>query len=82
VTAYVRTRRPELTAREVEVLSMIARGMTNAAIGRELGISEEAVKRRVRDIREVLGAVDRAHAVNEGWRQGYLGGRSRASKVS
>lgn len=72
MTAYVRTLRTELTARDVDVLAMVAQGMTNARIGRELGITEESVKRRVREIRLVLGAEDRAHAVNEGWRRGYL----------
>lgn len=72
MTAYVRVPRADLTAEEIEILSMIARGVTNAAIGRELHLSEEMVKRRIRELRVVLGAVDRAHAVNEGWRQGYL----------
>lgn len=65
-------RRPELTQRQCEVLSLVARGTTNAAIGRQLGISEESVKRHVRQIRASLGAADRAAAVNEGWRLGYL----------
>jgi DNA-binding CsgD family transcriptional regulator len=63
---------PELTRRQCEVLSLVARGMTNARIGRELGITEESVKRHVRALRLVLGAADRAAAVNEGWRHGYL----------
>lgn len=71
--------RTELTPREVQVLELVAQGKTNAMIGRTLGITEETVKRRLRDIRFVLHAHDRAHAVNEGWRLGYLGGRSRAS---
>lgn len=74
VSAYVRTLRTQLTERDIEVLARIARGMTNAAIGRELGITEESVKRRVREIRLVLGAADRAQAVDQGWRRGYLGG--------
>jgi len=75
VTAYVRTLRTELTERDLDVLELVAQGRTNATIGRTLGITEESVKRRVREIRMILGARDRAHAVNEGWRLGYLGGR-------
>lgn len=62
-----------LTVREVEILSMIARGMTNERIAARLGVHEEALKRYVRDLRAKLGAADRAQAVDQGWRRGYLG---------
>ena len=75
MTAYVRAPRTRLTEREIDILQMVALGNTNATIARYLGVSEEVIKRRLRDIRLVLGASDRASAVNEGWRQGYLGGR-------
>jgi DNA-binding CsgD family transcriptional regulator len=39
-----------LTAREIEVLRLIARGATNRAIARELGISEKTVARHVSNI--------------------------------
>lgn len=74
MTAYIRTRRTELTAREVEILVLVAQGRTNAMIARELGVHEETVKRHLREIRFVLGANDRAHAVHIGWQRGYLGG--------
>ena len=80
MTTYVRTRRTELTQRELTVLELIAQGFTNAKIGELLVITEETVKRHVREIRAVLGARDRAHAVNEGWRVGYLGGDNVRSK--
>lgn len=82
MSAYVRALRTELTARDLDVLELVAQGRTNAQIGRMLGITEESVKRRVREIRTVLNARDRAHAVNEGWRLGYLGGRSQASPAT
>lgn len=72
---YVRSRRPpELTTRQVEVLEHVAAGMTNAAIARRLGITEESVKRHLRELRMKLSARDRAHAVHLGWQRGYLGG--------
>lgn len=80
MSASVRVPRTRLTEHEIEVLSMVALGSTNATIARRFGVSEEVVKRRLRDIRLVLGASDRAHAVNEGWRQGYLG-RSRSRRA-
>lgn len=82
MSRYVRIGRKELTRREVEVLELVAQGKTNAAIGRELGITEETVKRHLREIRFVLGAHDRAHAVNEGWRKGYLPPRSKAGTAT
>jgi DNA-binding CsgD family transcriptional regulator len=78
-TDYRAPRRPELTPRQYEVLQWVALGLTNARIAQRLGITEETVKRHLREIRLKLKARDRAHAVNEGWRLGYLGGRSKAS---
>ena len=77
MSAYIRIRRTELTAREVEVLTLVARGWTNAMIARELGVHEETVKRHLREIRVMLGAADRAAAVDRGWRRGYLGKEAR-----
>jgi DNA-binding CsgD family transcriptional regulator len=79
---YLRVDRTKLTSREIDVLELASWGLTNAEAGRELGMHEETVKRHLRNVRWVLKARNTAHAVNEGWRQGYLGGRSRASKVS
>jgi DNA-binding NarL/FixJ family response regulator len=62
-----------LTVRQVQVLALVAKGMTNYEIGRTLHLTEETVKRHVKDIRCVLAAPDRASAVDPGWRRGYLG---------
>jgi DNA-binding NarL/FixJ family response regulator len=58
------TRKPEigLTARELEVLKLIARGADNAAIGTELSISRHTVKRYVTNIFEKLGVRSRVEA--------------------
>jgi two-component system NarL family response regulator len=53
----------ELSARESEVLSGIAAGRTNRAIGEKLGISEGTVKAHVNKILAKLGAKDRTQAV-------------------
>ena len=82
MTRYLRIDRTQLTPREVQVLELVAQGRTNATIGRLLSITEETVKRHLRNIRFVLDARDRAHAVNEGWRLGYLGGRSKSSTAT
>ena len=51
-----------LTAREVQVLRLVARGSTNRAIGVELGLSERTVERHVSNILAKLGVSSRAAA--------------------
>jgi DNA-binding NarL/FixJ family response regulator len=55
--------RPRLTSRQGEVLGLIARGMTNEEIGRQLAIVEGTVKAHVKSILEKLGARDRTQAL-------------------
>ncbi|WP_461010394.1 response regulator transcription factor [Streptomyces capparidis] len=54
---------PELTAREVEVLGLIARGYDNRRVARELVLSEKTVRNHVTHIFEKLHVVTRAEAV-------------------
>ena len=54
---------PALTARELEVLRLVARGMTNREIADELYISENTVKNHVRNILEKLHLHTRMEAV-------------------
>jgi DNA-binding CsgD family transcriptional regulator len=63
-----------LSEREQQVLDLIAEGMTNAAIGHRLGLSEHTVKSRMRTLLRHLAASDRAHAVAIGYQRGLLGG--------
>lgn len=51
-----------LTAREVQVLRLVARGLTNRSIGAELGLSERTVDRHVSNILMKLGVPSRAAA--------------------
>ncbi|MFN8123404.1 MAG: response regulator transcription factor [Thermoleophilia bacterium] len=53
----------ELTPREMEVLSLIARGMPNGEIARHLFLSEATVKTHVKRLFRKLGIRDRAQAV-------------------
>ncbi|HVA75548.1 MAG TPA: response regulator transcription factor [Acidimicrobiales bacterium] len=54
---------PVLTARELEVLKLVARGMSNRDVADELYISENTVKNHVRNILEKLHLHSRMEAV-------------------
>jgi DNA-binding NarL/FixJ family response regulator len=55
--------RPELTAREWEVLQLLAERLSTAAVGQRLGISEITVRRHISSIMHKLGVRSRASAV-------------------
>jgi DNA-binding NarL/FixJ family response regulator len=61
-----------LTAREIEVLQAVARGRTNAQIGRELSIGEATVKTHLLRAFAKLGVDDRTHAVTVASQLGHL----------
>jgi DNA-binding NarL/FixJ family response regulator len=65
------TRKP-LTRRELEVLELIAGGLSNKEIAIRLCLSTETVKSHVRVLLPKLGANSRAHAVAIALRQGLL----------
>ncbi len=54
---------PRLTDREMQVLKLVARGMNNRDIGKELFISDNTVKNHVRNILEKLQIHSRMEAV-------------------
>lgn len=54
---------PELTAREHEVLDLLARGLDNQAIGRRLGINEKTIRNHVSNVFTKLQVADRPQAI-------------------
>jgi two-component system, NarL family, nitrate/nitrite response regulator NarL len=64
--------RPVLTPRELEILRMIADGLTAPEIGRRLYLATPTVKSHQARIYEKLGVSDRAAAVAEAMRRGLL----------
>lgn len=65
-------RRGLLTAREREVLGMIASGRGTAGIAAELGVSTSTVETHVRHTLDKLGARNRAHAIALGLEAGEI----------
>lgn len=63
-----------LSMRELEVLTLVAEGLANKAVGLRLAIKEETVKAHVSAILAKLGANDRTHAVTIAIRRGMLEG--------
>jgi len=61
-----------LSAREIEVLSLVAAGQSNKIIAAQLFITEATAKGHVKSILAKLGANDRTHAVTLALRRGII----------
>ena len=80
VLQQIRTRRPAgaveqieaLTSRELEILRLAAQGLTNKAIGLEMGISDRTVQGHLANIFGKLGVASRTEAVTEALKRGWI----------
>ena len=61
-----------LTARELEVLALMAEGLSNKAIASRLAISDQTVKFHVASIGGKLNAINRTDAVRRALRRGLI----------
>ena len=61
-----------LTAREIQVLELLAEGLPNKAIAARLGISDQTVKFHVAALSGTLGAANRTDAVRRAVRRGLI----------
>jgi len=62
----------KLSPRELQILKLAARGMSNKAIALELGLSLRTVKRHLDNIFSLLHVSSRTEAVTTGLRDGFL----------
>ena len=68
----VRMTGSDLTARELEVLERIVRGMSNKEIASALGISEATVKSHINNVLSKLDAADRTQAATKALQRGII----------
>ncbi len=61
-----------LTNRELELLQLVAEGLSNRAIAQQLSLSENTVKYHMRNIMQKLQAQNRTEAVTHAIRAGFL----------
>jgi two-component system nitrate/nitrite response regulator NarL len=71
-TASLQGEKPELTERELEVLTLLADGLSNRAIAERLHLAESTVKGYVAMLLEKLGVESRLQAVVRAHRDGLL----------
>jgi DNA-binding NarL/FixJ family response regulator len=64
--------RPDLSAREIEVLELIVRGLANKQIAYALSIAEHTVKNHVKSILSKLGVQDRTQAATAAIQRGII----------
>jgi two-component system, NarL family, response regulator len=67
-----RAQHPDLSARELQVLELIVRGLANKQIAYSLGIAEHTVKNHVKNILAKLGAQDRTQAATAAIQRGII----------
>jgi len=63
---------PRLTPREVEILQIIAKGLSNAEAARVLKISRATIRTHLEHIYAKMAVSNRVEAITEGIRQGLI----------
>ena len=74
VTARLTEHAPRvpLTPREIEVLSLVAKGLSNPEVAERIGRAEGTVKVHLKNILQKLGVDDRTEAVTTAIRRGFI----------
>jgi len=66
------TPRSDLTEREIEVLGLVARGLSNKEVAHTIGRTDETVKIHLKNIFTKLGVADRTEAVTQALARGLI----------
>jgi two-component system NarL family response regulator len=67
-----RTHRSSLSARELEILELLTKGLTNKEIGDAFGISKHTVRNHINNITQKLEVSDRTEAASVAIKQGII----------
>lgn len=63
---------PRLSPRELEILNLVAKGLTNVEAASVLGLSRSTIRTHLENIYEKLEVNNRVEAITEGLRQGWI----------
>lgn len=66
------TAESDLTRREMEILTAVARGMSNKKASEKLHVSESTIKRHLSNVYEKLGVASRGEAVRKAMSEGWI----------
>jgi DNA-binding NarL/FixJ family response regulator len=72
VRSSTQAAQPELSERELEVVSCLAESLTTQQIAKKLFISENTVKTHIRHILEKLDVANRSEAVTRAYQLGII----------
>ena len=67
-----RNRRSSLSPRELEILELLSKGLTNKEIGQAFGISKHTVRNHINNITQKLDVTDRTEAASVAIKQGII----------
>ena len=67
-----RNHRSSLSPRELEILELLSRGLTNKEIGQAFGISKHTVRNHINNITQKLDVTDRTEAASVAMKQGII----------
>ncbi|HTM38804.1 MAG TPA: response regulator transcription factor [Terriglobales bacterium] len=67
-----RTHRSSLSPRELEILELLSKGLTNKEIGQAFGISKHTVRNHINNITQKLDVTDRTEAASVAMKQGII----------